>query len=176
MEPWLTARNHGSASDTGGAAVFVSAGDAGSASMDGRLDRRADLASERKSCPCGISHSPYHRQRGPSDDICDGKADERCADASAEAGAERDRTGQGRAARVDLEDQFFRSAEIVRSIDISALPEMREIGRKRIPVPLGVLLVHISEHTQRHVGEAIVTTKTRTRGEFRIEILFRSFS
>jgi uncharacterized damage-inducible protein DinB len=59
-----------------------------------------------------------------------------------------------------LEDQFFRSAEVVRSIDVAALTEIREIGRKRIPVPLGVLLVHISEHTQRHVGEAIVTTKT----------------
>ena len=59
-----------------------------------------------------------------------------------------------------LEDHFFRSAEIVRSINIAALTEIREIGRKRIPVPLGVLLVHISEHTQRHVGEAIVTAKT----------------
>jgi uncharacterized damage-inducible protein DinB len=36
---------------------------------------------------------------------------------------------------------------------------MREIGRKRIPVPLATLLVHIAEHTQRHVGEAIVTAK-----------------
>ena len=60
----------------------------------------------------------------------------------------------------DLEDQFFRSAGIVREMNPAAFPEIREIGRKRIPVPLGVLLVHISEHTQRHVGAAIVTTKT----------------
>jgi uncharacterized damage-inducible protein DinB len=36
---------------------------------------------------------------------------------------------------------------------------VREIGRKRVAVPLGVLLTHIAEHTQRHVGAAIVTTK-----------------
>jgi uncharacterized damage-inducible protein DinB len=59
-----------------------------------------------------------------------------------------------------IEDRFFRSAEIVRGIDSAALTEIREIGRRRIPVPLGVLLVHISEHTQRHVGAAIVTAKT----------------
>lgn len=59
-----------------------------------------------------------------------------------------------------LEDRFFRSAEVVRGIDPAALTEIREIGRRRIPVPLGVLLVHISEHTQRHVGSAIVTAKT----------------
>ena len=47
----------------------------------------------------------------------------------------------------------------MRGIDPSTLADIREIGRKKVPVPLGVLLVHISEHTQRHVGEAIVTAK-----------------
>ena len=47
----------------------------------------------------------------------------------------------------------------MRGIDPSTLGDIREIGRKKVPVPLGVLLVHISEHTQRHVGEAIVTAK-----------------
>ena len=57
-------------------------------------------------------------------------------------------------------DRKLASAEaVVRSIDVSDLNAIREIGRKRIPAPLGVLLVHIAEHTQRHVGEAIVTAK-----------------
>jgi hypothetical protein len=74
--------------------------------------------------------------------------------------AEQSETGPGREDLLaDLEDQFFRSAEIVRTIDVHALEDIREIGRKRIAVPLGVLLIHISEHTQRHVGAAIVTAK-----------------
>ena len=74
--------------------------------------------------------------------------------------AEQSETGPGREELLaDLEDQFFRSAEIVRTIDVNALEDIREIGRKRITVPLGVLLIHIAEHTQRHVGAAIVTAK-----------------
>ena len=58
-----------------------------------------------------------------------------------------------------LDRKFAHAAEIVRGIHPSTLADIREIGRKKVPVPLGVLLVHISEHTQRHVGEAIVTAK-----------------
>jgi uncharacterized damage-inducible protein DinB len=33
------------------------------------------------------------------------------------------------------------------------------IGRKQLPTTLAGLLVHAAEHTQRHVGQAITTTK-----------------
>jgi uncharacterized damage-inducible protein DinB len=33
------------------------------------------------------------------------------------------------------------------------------IGRKRLPTTLAGLLVHAAEHTQRHIGQAITTTK-----------------
>jgi uncharacterized damage-inducible protein DinB len=33
------------------------------------------------------------------------------------------------------------------------------VGRKELPTTLGGLLVHIADHTQRHVGQAIVTVK-----------------
>ncbi len=58
-----------------------------------------------------------------------------------------------------LDDELERAADVVRSLDPVRLGEIREIGRKRIPVPLATLLVHIAEHTQRHVGEAIITAK-----------------
>jgi uncharacterized damage-inducible protein DinB len=47
----------------------------------------------------------------------------------------------------------------IRNLDVRDVGSVREIGRKRVAVPLGVLLTHIAEHTQRHVGAAIVTTK-----------------
>lgn len=58
-----------------------------------------------------------------------------------------------------LAETVARAAEIVRGFDPREYSSLRHIGRKRIPAPLGTLLVHIAEHTQRHVGEAIVTSK-----------------
>jgi uncharacterized damage-inducible protein DinB len=37
--------------------------------------------------------------------------------------------------------------------------EPRFIGRQRLETPLGVLLAHIAEHTQRHTGQLIVLCK-----------------
>jgi hypothetical protein len=58
-----------------------------------------------------------------------------------------------------VQETLTRCAHTLRSLDPSAWHSTREIGRRRVPVPLGVLLVHIAEHTQRHVGELIVTVK-----------------
>lgn len=38
-----------------------------------------------------------------------------------------------------------------------ALP--RTVGRKELPTSIGGLLVHIADHTQRHVGQAVTTAK-----------------
>jgi len=35
----------------------------------------------------------------------------------------------------------------------------RAVGTKRLPTTLGGLLVHIADHTQRHIGQAITTAK-----------------
>jgi uncharacterized damage-inducible protein DinB len=58
-----------------------------------------------------------------------------------------------------LEAKLQAAGDRVKSMDVADLGAIREIGRKRVPVQLGVLLAHIAEHTQRHVGAAIVTTK-----------------
>jgi uncharacterized damage-inducible protein DinB len=54
----------------------------------------------------------------------------------------------------------------LRAVNPATLAETRYLGRKRIPVPLGGLLVHVAEHSQRHVGELIVTVKL-VRGDWR---------
>ena len=39
-------------------------------------------------------------------------------------------------------------------------PEIhRAVGNKKLPTRLGGLLVHVADHTQRHVGQAITTAK-----------------
>ena len=40
----------------------------------------------------------------------------------------------------------------------------RYIGRKRLPTSVLGLLVHIAEHTQRHLGQAITTAKLARQG------------
>jgi uncharacterized damage-inducible protein DinB len=39
------------------------------------------------------------------------------------------------------------------------LYEPRTVGRKNIPTTVAGLLIHVADHTQRHVGQAITTAK-----------------
>ena len=56
--------------------------------------------------------------------------------------------------------QAFRDAEaVIRALDPATLADARTVGRKRLPTTVAGLLTHIAEHTQRHVGQAIVTAK-----------------
>ena len=52
-----------------------------------------------------------------------------------------------------------RSEERLAQIDPATPHEPRWIGRKRLPTTVLGLLVHIAEHTQRHLGQAITTAK-----------------
>jgi hypothetical protein len=47
----------------------------------------------------------------------------------------------------------------IRGLDPETFGDARKVGRKELPTTVGALLVHIAEHTQRHVGQAIVTAK-----------------
>ena len=81
------------------------------------------------------------------------------------------RQEEGRAATrsgllAELETALTKAEATIRSFDLSAYSDIREIGRRRVPVPLGVLLLHIAEHTQRHVGQLIMTVKV-IREEYR---------
>lgn len=54
----------------------------------------------------------------------------------------------------------------IRSIDPGSLEQPRVVGRMRLPTTVTGLLVHIAEHTQRHVGQAISAAKlVRAWGE-----------
>jgi uncharacterized damage-inducible protein DinB len=47
----------------------------------------------------------------------------------------------------------------VRDVDPARLDEPRWVGRKRLPTTLAGLLIHTAEHTQRHVGQLIVSVR-----------------
>jgi uncharacterized damage-inducible protein DinB len=59
----------------------------------------------------------------------------------------------------EIAEAFTRSAERVRALAATDLDVERVVGKKQLPTTLGGLLVHIADHTQRHVGQAITTAK-----------------
>jgi uncharacterized damage-inducible protein DinB len=59
----------------------------------------------------------------------------------------------------ELTTALENSARLVRSFLPADFEQPRTIGRLKLPTTLGGLLVHVAEHTQRHVGQAVTTAK-----------------
>ena len=59
----------------------------------------------------------------------------------------------------ELEAALNRSSRRVRGLAHADFAAPRSVGKKQLPATLGGLLVHVADHTQRHVGQAITTTK-----------------
>jgi uncharacterized damage-inducible protein DinB len=56
-------------------------------------------------------------------------------------------------------DALNHSEERLRGLDADRLYEARSVGRKSLPTTVIGLLTHLSEHTQRHLGQAVTTAK-----------------
>jgi uncharacterized damage-inducible protein DinB len=59
----------------------------------------------------------------------------------------------------ELTTALAEGATRVRALATANLEEARFVGNKRLPTTVGGLLVHMADHTQRHVGQAITTAK-----------------
>ena len=59
----------------------------------------------------------------------------------------------------ELKQSLGRAAERVRGLADADLNAERKVGRKNLPTTVGGLLVHVAEHTQRHVGQLVTTAK-----------------
>jgi len=55
--------------------------------------------------------------------------------------------------------QVDRTLDQLRATDERTLPEVRGVGRAQIPSTVQGLLFHAAEHTQRHVGQLLVTAR-----------------
>jgi len=74
--------------------------------------------------------------------------------------AEKEPGGPARDQLLAALDAAFASAEsVLRTVDPATLAEPRAVGRKQLPTPVIGLVIHIAEHTQRHVGQAIAAAK-----------------
>lgn len=59
----------------------------------------------------------------------------------------------------ELDATLSQVERYVRKIDPEALRTPRSVGRKQLPTTAIGLIVHIAEHSQRHLGQAITTIK-----------------
>jgi uncharacterized damage-inducible protein DinB len=59
----------------------------------------------------------------------------------------------------ELKNALEQSANRVRSFSAQGLDQRRSVGRQQMPTTVAGLLVHVADHTQRHVGQAITTAK-----------------
>ena len=59
----------------------------------------------------------------------------------------------------ELDAALERSAARVKAFSVDGLSMARTVGRQQMPTTVAGLLVHVADHAQRHVGQAIVTAK-----------------
>jgi uncharacterized damage-inducible protein DinB len=73
--------------------------------------------------------------------------------------SELDSVNTGKEIFAELHAAFDRSVRRIRTLAAANMEEARGVGRKQFPTSIGGLLVHVADHTQRHVGQAITTAK-----------------
>jgi uncharacterized damage-inducible protein DinB len=73
--------------------------------------------------------------------------------------SELDCTSTGREAFAELSAALPRAAARIRALDPRTLEDPRAVGRRQMPTTVAGLLVHVADHTQRHVGQAVTTAK-----------------
>ena len=52
-----------------------------------------------------------------------------------------------------------KAAERIRVLATANLETPRFVGRKQLPTSLGGAMIHVADHTQRHVGQVVTTAK-----------------
>jgi uncharacterized damage-inducible protein DinB len=59
----------------------------------------------------------------------------------------------------ELHSALASSAARIRAFHPDSFDQPRAVGRQQLPTTVGGLLVHVADHTQRHVGQAVTTSK-----------------
>jgi uncharacterized damage-inducible protein DinB len=59
----------------------------------------------------------------------------------------------------EVEASFSNAADRVRTLAGADFNLFRGVGRKQLPTSIGGALIHVADHTQRHVGQVVTTAK-----------------
>jgi uncharacterized damage-inducible protein DinB len=81
---------------------------------------------------------------------------------SEKAGAEQESEGKQEPVAellAEVKAAFTHAAARIRVLATADLDTPRFVGRKQLPTSIGGALIHVADHTQRHVGQAVTTAK-----------------
>lgn len=59
----------------------------------------------------------------------------------------------------EVESSLSNASDRVRVLATAEFNTFRGVGRKQLPTSIGGALVHVADHTQRHVGQVVTTAK-----------------
>jgi uncharacterized damage-inducible protein DinB len=59
----------------------------------------------------------------------------------------------------EVEASFSNAADRVRALAAADFNIFRGVGRKQLPTSIGGAMIHVADHTQRHVGQVVTTAK-----------------
>jgi uncharacterized damage-inducible protein DinB len=59
----------------------------------------------------------------------------------------------------EVQASFSNAAERIQVLATADLETARGVGRKQLPTTIGGALIHVADHTQRHVGQVVTTAK-----------------
>jgi uncharacterized damage-inducible protein DinB len=59
----------------------------------------------------------------------------------------------------EVEVSFSNAVERIRVLATANFNTLRGVGRKQLPTTIGGALIHVADHTQRHVGQVVTTAK-----------------
>jgi|SRR5579872_4288904 len=59
----------------------------------------------------------------------------------------------------EVEASFSNASERIRTLAGADFNLFRGVGRKQLPTSIGGALIHVADHTQRHVGQVVTTAK-----------------
>jgi uncharacterized damage-inducible protein DinB len=81
---------------------------------------------------------------------------EQLAELKAEQGSDQETLA---ALLAEVEAAFTDAAARIRVLATANLDTPRGVGRKQLPTSLGGAMIHVADHTQRHVGQVVTTAK-----------------
>jgi uncharacterized damage-inducible protein DinB len=60
---------------------------------------------------------------------------------------------------VELNAGLDSAVQRIRALPADSLEEPRAVGRQQMPTTVAGLIIHVADHAQRHVGQAVTTAK-----------------
>lgn len=117
---------------------------------------------EAHAAPLGLTPVAYHlKHMARSTDRLLSYAEGKQLNAEQLAALKAEQSGQETLAELmaEVETSLQSAVRRVRALAAADLDTARTVGRKRLPASVGGAMIHVADHTMRHVGQVVTTAK-----------------